>query len=124
MSESSNVCGFISLLQIWAWERLIPMQSSPHRRAQYPPEEHTALARKWTHRRVSEDETRDVLAICRDVLDNLIEANDRLDESDSDSPLDHDGTDDEQSSGDDGHSYEDVIARGDGNISYNSNTVS
>ncbi|KAJ8533814.1 hypothetical protein K7X08_007138 [Anisodus acutangulus] len=38
-------------------------------------------------------------------------ANDQLDESDSDSPLDHDGTDDEQSSSDDGHSFEDVTAR-------------
>ncbi|KAK4338012.1 hypothetical protein RND71_042499 [Anisodus tanguticus] len=55
------------------WERLIPMQPSPHRRAQYPPEAHTALAQKWTHCRVSEDETRDVLAICRDVLNNLTE---------------------------------------------------
>ncbi|KAK4345565.1 hypothetical protein RND71_035741 [Anisodus tanguticus] len=44
------------------------MQSSSHRRAQYSPEAHTALARKWTHRIVSEDETRDVLAICRDAL--------------------------------------------------------
>ncbi|KAK4350517.1 hypothetical protein RND71_029830 [Anisodus tanguticus] len=41
---------------------------SPHRRAQYPPEAHTDLARKWTHRRVNKDETRDVLAIRREAL--------------------------------------------------------
>ncbi|KAK4352855.1 hypothetical protein RND71_028373 [Anisodus tanguticus] len=61
----------VSRVKVWAWERLISMQPSLHRRAQYPPEAHMALARKWTHHRVSEDETRDVLAICTDVLDNL-----------------------------------------------------
>ncbi|KAJ8536457.1 hypothetical protein K7X08_034858 [Anisodus acutangulus] len=50
-------------------------------------------------------------------------ANDRLDESDSDSPLNHNRTDDEQPSGDDGHSYENVTARGDGNVSYHSNAI-
>ncbi|KAK4354499.1 hypothetical protein RND71_026693 [Anisodus tanguticus] len=73
MSKSSDACGFISLLQVWAWERLKPMQPSPHRRARYPSEAHTTLARKWTHHRVSEDGTHDVLAICRYVLDNLTE---------------------------------------------------
>ncbi|XP_060212107.1 protein MAIN-LIKE 2-like [Lycium barbarum] len=53
---------------VWAWEHIIPMQ--PPCRV-LPP--HTALARKWTHRKSRENEARDVLPICRDVLDNLID---------------------------------------------------
>ncbi|XP_055802239.1 serine/threonine-protein phosphatase 7 long form homolog isoform X2 [Solanum dulcamara] len=79
MSESSNVCGFLSLVQVWAWERLIPMQPSsrPPKVVHMPgvplplPEPPTALARKWTRCRVRQNEVRCVLAICRDVLDNL-----------------------------------------------------
>ncbi|XP_059295273.1 serine/threonine-protein phosphatase 7 long form homolog isoform X1 [Lycium ferocissimum] len=66
LKKAKDVCGFISLLQVWAWERIIPMQPSP--RALHP---HTALARKWTHRKARENEARVVLPICRDVLDNL-----------------------------------------------------
>ncbi|XP_059287573.1 serine/threonine-protein phosphatase 7 long form homolog [Lycium ferocissimum] len=68
LRKAKDVCGFISLLQVWAWERIIPMQ--PPSRA-LPP--HTALARRWTHRKSHENEARDVLPICRDVLDNLID---------------------------------------------------
>ncbi|XP_060168094.1 serine/threonine-protein phosphatase 7 long form homolog [Lycium barbarum] len=68
LRKAKDVCGFISLLQVWAWERIIPMQ--PPCRA-LPP--HTALARRWTHRKSHENEARDVLPICRDVLDNLID---------------------------------------------------
>ncbi|KAJ8540352.1 hypothetical protein K7X08_030271 [Anisodus acutangulus] len=56
----------------------------------------------------------------RQIVSNNDVANNQLD---SDSPFDHDGTDDEQSSGDDGHSYEDVTSRGDGNVSYHSNAI-
>ncbi|XP_059315427.1 uncharacterized protein LOC132066046 [Lycium ferocissimum] len=68
MKKAKDVCGFISLLQVWAWEHIISMQ--PPCKA-LPP--HTALARKWTHRKSFENEARDVLPICRDVLDNLID---------------------------------------------------
>ncbi|XP_060190788.1 protein MAINTENANCE OF MERISTEMS-like [Lycium barbarum] len=47
MTKAKDVCGFIPLLQVWAWERIIPLQP-PHTVLQF----HTALARKWTHRRV------------------------------------------------------------------------
>ncbi|KAK4359447.1 hypothetical protein RND71_021676 [Anisodus tanguticus] len=60
MSESSNV---------WIYFIVAGLGLGAH----YPPEAHTTLAQKWTHRRVGEYETRDVLAICRDVLDNLTE---------------------------------------------------
>ncbi|XP_060212966.1 serine/threonine-protein phosphatase 7 long form homolog isoform X2 [Lycium barbarum] len=66
LRKVKDVCGFISLLQVWAWERIIPMQPPP--RALQP---HTTLARKWTHRKAHENEARVVLPICRDVLDNL-----------------------------------------------------
>ncbi|XP_059318688.1 serine/threonine-protein phosphatase 7 long form homolog isoform X1 [Lycium ferocissimum] len=66
LKKAKDVCGFISLLQVWAWEGIIPMQPPP--RALQP---HTALARKWTHRKARENEARVVLPICRDVLDNL-----------------------------------------------------
>ncbi|XP_059277565.1 serine/threonine-protein phosphatase 7 long form homolog [Lycium ferocissimum] len=66
MRKAKDVCGFIFLLQVWAWERIIPMQPPP--RALQP---HVALARKWTHRKASENKARVVLPICRDVLDNL-----------------------------------------------------
>ncbi|XP_059306705.1 protein MAIN-LIKE 1-like [Lycium ferocissimum] len=66
LKKAKDVCGFISLLQGWAWERIILMQPPP--RALQP---HTALARKWTHRKARENEARVVLPICRYVLDNL-----------------------------------------------------
>ncbi|XP_059310240.1 serine/threonine-protein phosphatase 7 long form homolog [Lycium ferocissimum] len=65
--EESQGCVWIHfLIVVWAWERIIPMQPPP--RALQP---HTALARKWTHRKARENEARVVLPICRDVLDNL-----------------------------------------------------
>ncbi|XP_049410456.1 ferric reduction oxidase 2-like [Solanum stenotomum] len=65
------VNGFISLLQVWAWERIIPFQPmlSPFNNDQ--PEGQKPLAYKWSRRRVHENDARKNMIFCRDVLDNL-----------------------------------------------------
>ncbi|XP_060170878.1 serine/threonine-protein phosphatase 7 long form homolog [Lycium barbarum] len=69
MANSRDVCGFIVLLQVWAWERIIPMQ--PLLRPPRVNERDIVFAQKWTRRGVRESEARAVLVVCRDVLDNL-----------------------------------------------------
>ncbi|XP_059298417.1 protein MAIN-LIKE 2-like [Lycium ferocissimum] len=69
MANSHDVCGFIALLQVWAWERIIPMQ--PLLRPLRVNERDIVFAQKWTRRGVRESEARAVLVVCRDVLDNL-----------------------------------------------------
>ncbi|XP_059294989.1 uncharacterized protein LOC132048068 [Lycium ferocissimum] len=69
MANSRDVCGFIALLQVWAWERIIPMQ--PLLRPPRVNERDIVFAQKWTRRGVRESEARAVLVVCRDVLDNL-----------------------------------------------------
>lgn len=50
-------------------------------------------------------------------------ANDIINESDSDSPLDHEGTDDDQSSADGDDSDEDVAAPSNVSVNYHSNVI-
>ncbi|XP_060170973.1 serine/threonine-protein phosphatase 7 long form homolog [Lycium barbarum] len=69
MANNGDICGFIALLQVWAWERIIPMQ--PLLRPPRVNERDIVFAQKWTRRGVRESETRVVLVVCRDVLDNL-----------------------------------------------------
>ncbi|XP_059279454.1 serine/threonine-protein phosphatase 7 long form homolog [Lycium ferocissimum] len=69
MGNSHDICGFISLLQVWAWDRLIPMQ--PLLRPLRVNERDMVFAQKWIRRGVRESEARVVLVVCRDVLDNL-----------------------------------------------------
>ncbi|XP_059281719.1 uncharacterized protein LOC132035454 [Lycium ferocissimum] len=57
------------LIQVWAWERIIPMQ--PLLRPPRVNERDIVFAQKWTRRGARESEARAVLVICRDVLDNL-----------------------------------------------------
>ncbi|MCD9644912.1 hypothetical protein HAX54_033438 [Datura stramonium] len=63
-------------MQVWAWERVIPLQSLTRlaRGNQHVPDiPQTALACKWTHRRVHQNEAQNVVGVIRDVLDSLME---------------------------------------------------
>ncbi|KAF3657787.1 hypothetical protein FXO37_14750 [Capsicum annuum] len=58
---------------VWAWERIVPLQSlslfSSEKNSKGP----TAHARKWSRSRTHQNEVRSVLVIIRDVLENLTE---------------------------------------------------
>ncbi|KAM3360907.1 hypothetical protein P3S68_015761 [Capsicum galapagoense] len=72
MSSSSDVCGFLALVQVWAWERIIPLQPAPHSLGVNHHEASAPFARKWRRGIVHENEAINILVIIRDVLDNLI----------------------------------------------------
>ncbi|XP_059281756.1 uncharacterized protein LOC132035491 [Lycium ferocissimum] len=57
------------------------------------------------------------------IVSNNDLANDIINESDSDSPLDHEGMDNDQSSADGDDSDEDVAASGDLSVNYHSNVI-
>ncbi|KAJ8559263.1 hypothetical protein K7X08_000031 [Anisodus acutangulus] len=57
------------------------------------------------------------------IVNNNDLANDRVNESDNDSPLDHEGMDDDQLSADDDESDEDVAPPGDLSFNYHSNVI-
>ncbi|XP_060216713.1 protein MAIN-LIKE 2-like [Lycium barbarum] len=54
MANSRDVCEFIALLQVWAWERIIPMQ--PLLRPPRVNERDIVFAQKWTRRGVRESD--------------------------------------------------------------------
>ncbi|KAH0707671.1 hypothetical protein KY285_010395 [Solanum tuberosum] len=70
--DVSVVNGFISLLQVWVWERIIPFQPmiSPFNNDQL--EGQKPFAYKSSRRRVHDNEARKNMILCRDVLDNLL----------------------------------------------------
>ncbi|XP_047269709.1 protein MAIN-LIKE 2 [Capsicum annuum] len=47
MSSSSDVCGFLALVQVWAWKRIIPLQPAPHPLGANHHKASAPLARKW-----------------------------------------------------------------------------
>ncbi|PHU19962.1 hypothetical protein BC332_11113 [Capsicum chinense] len=59
-------------IEVWAWERIIPLQPAPHPLGANHHEASAPLARKWRRGIVHENEARNILVIIRDVLDNLI----------------------------------------------------
>ncbi|KAF3642217.1 annexin-like protein RJ4 [Capsicum annuum] len=73
MEKSHCISGFVSLLQVWAWERIVPLQSLPLLSSEENSEVPTAHARKWFRGRTYQNEARSVLFIIRDVLANLTE---------------------------------------------------
>ncbi|KAM3236881.1 protein MAIN-LIKE 2-like [Capsicum annuum] len=73
MEKSHCISGFVSLLQVWAWERIVPLQSLPLLSSEENSEVPTAHARKWFRGRTHQNEARSVLFIIRDVLANLTE---------------------------------------------------
>ncbi|XP_070031703.1 serine/threonine-protein phosphatase 7 long form homolog [Nicotiana tomentosiformis] len=73
MGTQHDVCGFLSLLQVWAWERFLQLQPPlPPLPPDIPPM-FLPLARRWVLRRgyVRDYEARHNLPLCRDVLDML-----------------------------------------------------
>ncbi|KAM3382547.1 hypothetical protein P3S68_008121 [Capsicum galapagoense] len=71
MSSSSDVCGFLAFVQVWAWEGIIPLQPAPHPLWAIHHKASTPLARKWRRGIVHDNEARNILVRIRDVLDNL-----------------------------------------------------
>ncbi|KAM3238398.1 hypothetical protein P3L10_013429 [Capsicum annuum] len=62
----------IERFQVWAWERIIPLQPAPHPLGANHHEASAPLARKWRRGIVHANEARNILVIIRDVLDHLI----------------------------------------------------
>ncbi|KAF3641857.1 putative DEAD-box ATP-dependent RNA helicase 7-like [Capsicum annuum] len=71
ISSYSDVCEFFVLVQVWAWERIIPLQPAPHPLGANHHDASAPLARTWRRGIVHENEARNILVIIRDVLDNL-----------------------------------------------------
>ncbi|KAH0730069.1 hypothetical protein KY289_001257 [Solanum tuberosum] len=64
-----DICGFIPLLQVWCWERILPVQPSAH-----PPHDGDVLlpyGRRWTHGIDRDIESHHVLIPIRDQLDRM-----------------------------------------------------
>ncbi|XP_049414563.1 serine/threonine-protein phosphatase 7 long form homolog [Solanum stenotomum] len=69
IGNAIDICGFIPLLQVWYWERTLPVQSSAP-----PPYDGDVLlpyARRWTRGINRDTESHHVLILIRDQLDRM-----------------------------------------------------
>ncbi|KAF3666488.1 hypothetical protein FXO38_09040 [Capsicum annuum] len=72
VKELDDITDDTPKIEVWAWERIIPLQPAPHPLGANHHEASAPLARKWRRGIVHANEARNILVIIRDVLDHLI----------------------------------------------------